>query len=183
MKNAFKWIFLLGPILGWLCLVGACFYQSHRVERVMHDADGLVWHHGSQQLIVEVEEKREGEVTSYRVRIREDNRRTFETTWAVDSDMWGGGFVKAIEVDGDSDLEIVMWGRREGGWVLDHQEGRVVKTRFDQVPEPIRKLSEDWYDSRYFGIIPTLAFPVVIIYYLGYGLIRLIIRVRKKKGA
>ena len=147
----------------------------------MHNADGLVWKDGSQSRVIAVEESEQDETVTYRVRVAEGNRNIFEISLVVDWDMWGGGFVKAVQADQDNDLEVLMWGRREGGWLLDHQGGRIIKTPFDKAPEPVIALSEKWYDHHYSKLIPALVLPVVIVYYLGYGLIRLVMRARQKK--
>lgn len=132
MKKLLKWILLFGPLLGWLALTGSCLFKDYRTDRILHNADGLTWHHGSQRIVVDIEETFSGETTTFRVHIRQGDRSLHETAMTVDNDMWGGGFVKAVQADTDEDLEIVLWGRRETGRVLDHQNGRIVETPFDQ---------------------------------------------------
>ena len=110
-----------------------------------------------------------------------------ETEVSFDFDMFGGGFVRAMQVDDDPDMEIVAWGAHESrkGLFLDFYDGTVMERSFAEVPDNISQLANQWHDSSIKKPVETVLFGFLLIAYYGlYLIIWLGLRlIRRKKPA
>ena len=151
MMRTLKYVFLYGPLAAWLLAAGSCAFQRHAVEHHFRSADGLVWGEGAEAVKVRVEESREGELTNYRIEfVPSDGSPPIRRTFTVDGDMWGGGFVRSLQADGDRERELAAWGRHEAGesFIADYRAGKVVFLPFDDAPPAVREVARRWHDAR-----------------------------------
>ena len=185
MGRVIKWIFLLVPILLWLSLAGSCMYKQHRTDRLMKEADGLIWGDGPDQLIVHVKEEAEGEKDHYLIQImKSDGKVAHKSEINIDRDMWGGGFVKAINADDDAELEVVAWGHYEErtNFYIDYSGGIVQQKTFSQVSAEMKTLARDWHEAHVTdGAGLLFLFIPLLVYYFLCGLILLIVRLWRRK--
>lgn len=143
-----KWMFLLVPLLLWLSLLGLCMYKQHRTERLLQEADGLLWGDGSDQLTIRIKKEQKGEAYHYVIRvIKTDGRIVYESGMVINHDMWGGGFVEALNVDEDAMPEVVAWGAHEEktSYFLDYSKGLVEQKPFSEASSEVRAFARDWH--------------------------------------
>jgi hypothetical protein len=178
MKKVLKFVFLILPVGLWVCLWGYCTIRKTLVRRQIHEADGLCWGMGEKQLTIQVDQSVEGESTQYRVIAkRPDGLVAHRTEFRTDSDLWGGGFVAAVQADEDPDLEILAWGTQEGSLLLDYVDGQVSEIPNDEVSSPIQELGSTWMDAGFRSHAAALALLIPLGFYYGFvavvwGLIR-----------
>ncbi|MFH0800148.1 MAG: hypothetical protein V2A66_08235 [Pseudomonadota bacterium] len=154
----------------------------------MKEADGLVWGTGKDRYVVRVEKtKPEVEIIHYNVKVSQsDGKLIHAYDFWVDLDMYGGGFVKAIQADSDPEREIIVWGRHEykQSFLLDFSEGNVVEKTYDLFSGKTKDLIFRWSDLYIMRPRANIFLGFVLIgYYFICGIIWLIVRLfsRKKK--
>lgn len=174
VKRILKGLLLLGPLLLWLSLAGSCFLKQVRIDRILKEPEGLEWGNAGGRLTVRVTDQQEGEKIRYSLRVTSSDQGVLHTSeLVIDRDMWGGGFVKALDIDGDSDLEILVWGVHEAGnsYYLDYIAGRVVQKPLAEAPERTRALALEWQRAHISAPLGTLLFFFPLAgYYLCLGL-------------
>lgn len=174
-----KWLFLLVPLLLWLSLVGSCMYKQHRIDQLIGKADGLVWGDESRQLAVQIKKKPEGETYHYLIQVmKTDGSIAHESEIVIDFDMWGGGFVEALNADDDAELEVVAWGAHEaeGSYFLDYSGGHVEQRPLSEASNEMKTFVRDWHAAHVTdraGVF-FLFFPLAG-YYVLLGLVLLIV--------
>lgn len=158
------------------------FYQQNQIDKKLLDADGLIWKAGENQFEVLVDEHEEGELLHVKiVVVNSEKNEVFNKTEVIDRDMFSGGFVRAAQVDQDSENEIVIW-HANAKYYLDFEEGHVKEASFDQVPQEVKSLARSWY--RYnvtAGLEMSVLLIFMVFYYVLYVLIKGILRLFKKK--
>jgi hypothetical protein len=184
VKRILKILIFL-PLLLWISLIGSCVIKQYNLDRVIKEPDGLTWAQNSDSLSVNVRKDITGEVETIVIRITNPaGTNVHVSTMDIDHDMWGGGFVKAVDVDSDGTLEVMAYGIRERktSFYLDFQNGEIRKKFYGEWPDYALRLVEDWrtvhFDYRMGGFL--LFFPVAGFYLL-YGLIRLIYGLVKRR--
>ena len=183
-KRLIKWLFLYVPILLWLLTVGSCIYKQHRTDRLMMEAEGLIWGDNSAQLIVHVQEKMIGEENHYQIQVVKPNGEiVHESEMVIDYDMWGGGFVKAVNADDDEELEVVAWGAHEEreSFYLDYLESNVQKKSFSKASTETKSLAREWHNAQFADEVPFVLFLLLIVYYILFGLVSLIVRLWRRR--
>lgn len=186
MKRVVKFVFLLLPIGLWVSLWGYCTIRKALVGRQIHEANGLCWGIGEKQLTIQVDQSAEGEATRYVVQaVRPDGQVGHRTEFRADSDLWGGGFVVAVQADEDPDLEVLAWGTREGSLLFDYVDGQVMEIPNDAVSSRIQELASTWMDAGFRSHAAALVLLVPLGFYYGFvaavwGLIRVARRLLRR---
>lgn len=183
--NRFKKILLIWPIVLLLGLWGHSSYQRYQNDRKLLDADGYVWKAGDKQFVVRVNQREDGELLKVRIEVVDfEKKEIYKKAETINRDMFGGGFVRAVQVDSDSESEIVVWHGR-AKYYLDFSEGNVIEIPFDRVPQEVKDLTTNWYKYNVMaGLGMTLLLIFVLCYYILYILVIGFLRLLKRnKGA
>ena len=182
MKNKLKIILLIWPIVLLIGTYGHISYKQTQIDKKLMLADGLIWESEEKQFKVKVHQRENGELLHIQINVFDpENREIFTTSEVIDRDIFGGGFVRAIQVDSDPEKEIVIWQVRTS-YYLDFSKGHVKKVSFDQVPQQIKDLAKNWHKYNVMaGITITLLLLFVACYYILYIIVRVILRLFKRK--
>jgi len=183
MKNKLKIILLIWPIILLLGMYWHFSYERKQIDEKLLEADGLVWQSGKKQFKVRVHQGEDGELLHIGIEVvGPENKEVYKTSEIIDRDMFGGGFVRAVQVDKDPEKEIVVWHAR-AGYYLDFSEGSVKKISFDQVPQQIKDLAKSWHRYNVMaGLTMTLLLIAVICYYVLYIFVKVILGLFKRKS-
>jgi len=186
VKRFLKWFFLLAPLLCWFGLIGYCIVGKSRANKGMGEADGLVWGSGESKVTVRVVSNLQGEIRKHSITATKPNHAALlETEFSVDEDMWGGGFVKAMQADQDPELEVVAWGHHEfkESFFLDYVDGDVLKRPFNEASPEAREKARYWHETNVMNPkVPLFAFFPLAAYYTLAAMILLILRfVRRRR--
>jgi len=165
-----------------LVIVLHTFYQRHNIDKKIVDANGLVWTAGGKQFVVQVNEREDGELLEIGiVVVGPEKKEIYKKIEVIDRDMFGGGFVRAIQVDQDPENEIVVWHAR-AKYYLDFSEGKVTDVSLEQAPRQIKDLAERWHKYNVMaGMEITLWLIFVLGYYMVYFLVKGAIGLFKRK--
>ena len=179
MKRVIKNFFLLAPIVLFLLSMAVSGFQQWQINQKMKEADGLVWGTGKDRYVVHVEKtKPDVEKINYNVKVSQGDGNVIHAyDFRVDFDMYGGGFVKAIQDDSDPEQEIIVWGRHEykTSFLLDFSEGKVTEKPYDLFSENTKGLIFQWGDLYIMRPAANIFLGfVLIVYYFIYGIIWLI---------
>jgi hypothetical protein len=184
MKRAIKYLLFLWPIpvLAYLSFI-TLSSQSNVDEKFM-EADSLIWGQGNEQITAHVKQTSSGEQKFFEILLIGNNLQAPEKKlFALDEDMWGGGFVKAIQADDDPELELIAWGIHEyrDSFLLDYHEGKIREIPFADTTEDIQSLSVQWRQAYIINGM-TLSFFVIfiVVYYIFMGIIWLIFKITRK---
>ena len=182
MKKVFKIILLVWPIvllLGMCCL---SYYQRQQIDRKLLKADGVIWKTGEKQFVVRVHQRKDGEKLYILIKVvGPENKEIYKTNETIDRDMFGGGFVRAVQADKDPEKEIAVWQPRNS-YYLDFSDGSVEKLPFDRVPQQVKDLAENWHRYNVMaGITTVILFLFVLCYYILYIIVKGILRLFKRK--
>jgi hypothetical protein len=182
IRNKLKIILLVWPIVLLLGISLHASYQRHQIDKKLLEADGLVWKAGGEQFIVQVNQREEGELLHIDMEVlNPEKKEIYKKTEVIDRDMFGGGFVRAAQVDQDSENEIIVWHAR-AKYYLDFSEGNVVEVSFDKVPQQVKNLAESWHKYNVMaGLERTLLVIFVFSYYILYLLIKGTMKLFKRK--
>ena len=181
MKSKFKIILLVWPIVLLVGMFGYSSYERQQIDKKLLEADGLVWETDGKQFIVRVNQREDGELLHIQIKVvNPENKEIYITSEVIDRDMFGGGFVRAVQVDHDPENEIIVWHTR-AAYYLDFSEGNVKKVAFDQVPQQVKDLAKSWHKYNVMaGLTMTLLLLSVVCYYILYVFVKIILRVLKK---
>jgi len=181
IKNKFKIILLIWPIILLIGMYWHFSYERKQIDEKLLETDGLVWESGANQFTVRVNQREDGELLHIQIKVEDpQNKKNYITSEVIDRDMFGGGFVRAVQVDNDLEKEIVVWHTR-AGYYLDFSEGSVKKVSFDQVPQEIKDLAKNWHKYNVMASLTmTLLLLSVVCYYILYVFVKVILRVFKK---
>ena len=77
--------------------------------------------------------------------VKPDGKIAHESGIVIDKDMWGGGFVKAVNADDDAELEVVAWGAHEAreSFYLDYAEGIVQQKPFSHATTKTKDIATE----------------------------------------
>lgn len=182
MKNKSKIISLIWPII---LLVGMYWYYSYerqQIDKKLLEADGLVWESGEKQFKAKVKQQEDGELLHIQIKVTgPENKEIYKISEIIDRDMFGGGFVRAVQVDKDPEKEIIVWHTR-ARYYLDFSEGIVKKVPFDGVPQQVKELAKSWHK---YNVMASLTMTIllfsVVCYYILYFLVKVVLKLFKKK--
>jgi hypothetical protein len=184
MKRAIKYLLFLWPIPVLAYLIFITLASQANVDEKFMEADGLIWGQGDEQITAHVKQTSSGEQKSFEILLIGNNLQTpGKNLFTFDEDMWGGGFVKAVQADDDPELELIAWGIHEyrDSFLLDHHEGKIRKIPFANTTEDIQGLSVQWRQAYIINGM-TLSFFVIfiVVYYIFMGIIWLIVKIIRK---
>jgi len=182
MKNKFKIILLVWPIILLLGVYWHFSYERKQIDKTLLEADGLVWKSGEKQFLVRVNQREDGELLHIKiVVVNSEKEEVYNKTEVIDRDMFGGGFARAVQVDQDSENEIVVW-HSHAKYYLDFTEGHVKEVSFDQVPQHVKGLAKSWHKYNVMaGLGMSILLIFVVCYYILYILILGFLRLIKRK--
>lgn len=186
MRNKLKFVLLIWPIVLLLGMWCTAFYQQHQIDKKLLNADGLVWKAGEEQFEAQVKEYEDGELLHIKiVVVNSEKEEVYNKIEVIDRDMFGGGFVRAVQVDRDSENEIVVW-HSKAKYYLDFAEGHVREVTFDRVPQQVKGLAKSWHKYNVMAglemsILLIFVFCYYSLYILVMGFLRLIKRKRNRK--
>ncbi len=182
VKNKLKIVLLVWPLVLLLGVLLLFSYQRNQIDKTLLEADGLVWKAKGKQFAVHVNTHEDGELFHVRIEVVDpENKEVYTKTEVIDRDMFGGGFVRAVQVDQDSESEIVVWHAR-AKYYLDFSEGNVREVSFEQVSQQVKDLAKSWHKYNVMaGLETTILFISVFCYYILYGLIMGFLRLFKRK--
>lgn len=157
-------------------------YQQHRIDEKLLEADGLIWKSGEKQFEARVTQDEDGELLNIKISIvNSAAKEVYKKTEIIDRDMFGGGFVRAMQVDQDSDNEIIIW-HAKAKYYLDFSEGQVREISFDRVPQEVKRLAENWHKYNVMAAMEIAIFiAFVVCYYILYVLVKGILRLFRRK--
>jgi len=179
--NKIKTILLVWPIFLLLGIFLYYSYQRQQIDTKLLEADGLIWKSGEKQFLTHINPHEDGERLYIEIEVVDfEKNKIYKKTEVIDRDMFGGGFVRAAQVDQDSENEIIVW-HAQGKYYLDFSQGAVREVSFDQVPQQVKDLADRWHKYNVMaGLETTLLLIFVFSYYILYifakGLLRLLNR-------
>ncbi len=187
MKRAIKYLLFLWPIPVLAYLVFITLSSQANISDKLIEANGLIWGKGDEQITLNVKQTSWGEQESFEILfVGKKNQDLEKYTFTIDKDMWGGGFVKAVQADDDQELELVAWGAHESrdSFLLDYHEGEIRKILFANTSKYIKSLTVQWRQAYVINGM-TLSFFVIfgVVYYIFIGIIWLIVKILKKKSS
>ncbi|MCP3929879.1 MAG: hypothetical protein GY705_12360 [Bacteroidetes bacterium] len=184
MKRAIKYLFLLWPIPMLAYLVFINLSSQSNVAVKLMEANGLIWGNGDEQITVQVKQSSLGEQESYEIQLIGKNRDDPEKyILNIDKDMWGGGFVKAVQANEDPEMELIAWGIHEErvSFLLEHHEGEIRKTLFENTSQNIKDLASEWRQAH---VVNGMTLSIFVLFatvnYILIGMTWLIIRTVNK---
>lgn len=182
IKNKIKLILLVWPIILLLGVLLYFSYQRYQIDKILLEADELVWEADEKQFTVQVNQHEDGELLHIMIKVVDpEKKEIYKKTEVIDRDMFGGGFVRAVQVDQDSEYEIVVW-HSQAKYYLDFSEGNVTEVSFDHVLLHIKSLAESW--RRYnvmAGVETAILLIFVVCYYVFYFFVKGILWLFKRK--
>ena len=165
VRNKLKKFLLIWPIVLLFGVWWNVSYQQHQIDKKLLAADGLIWSPGEQQVEVRVTQSEDGELRNIKISVvNSEMKEIYRKTEIIDRDMFGGGFVRAIQVDQDSDNEIVIWHAR-AKYYLDFSEGYVKEMPYDGLSQEVRALAESW---RTYNVMAPLRMTICLIFLFCY---------------
>ena len=184
MKRVIKYLFFLWPIPILTYLIFITFSGQAAVDDKLMDVNELVWGKDDEKITITVKQTTSGEQVSYEISLIGNNRPTLENyTFIIDRDMWGGGFVKAVQADDDPELEVIAWGIHESrdSFLLDYHKGKVRKIKFTNASKDVQSLASRWHQAHVMNGMTLSVFGMfLVVYYLFVGGIWLIIKAIKR---
>lgn len=168
MKRAIKYLLLLWPIPVLAYLIFITLSSQANVDDKLMEANGLIWGKGDEQITVQVKQSSSGEQESLEILLSGKNRQNLEKfLLTINKDMFGGGFVKAVQADDDPEFELIAWGSHEEqeSFLLDHQKGEIRKTPFTKASKDIQNLAIQWRQAH---VMNGMTLSVFVIFSAGY---------------
>jgi hypothetical protein len=170
--------------------IGSSVVDQTSINKKLGEAHGLVWEDGDKHIIATVTRITEGELNSYEIKlIDSDSNFLFKDIFVVDTDMYGGGFVKATQIDSDHDPELIIWGshERDKSYVLDFSEGKINKTEFNKLPESVHELTKRWHKAHIEYRATAVLLAILAVGYYGILMafwlaIKIIQRFKKRRA-
>ncbi|WP_163340369.1 hypothetical protein [Desulfopila sp. IMCC35008] len=189
MWRTLKILLFLWPIPVMAYFFYNYIFDQAQIDKKLIEAHGLLWRNGEKHITVNVTQSSSGELNSYEIiLIDNDNNILQKDLFIVDGDMFGGGFVKAIQADKDQNLELIAWGshERKRSYLLDYSEGEIIKTGFDKLPEEIHELTRQWHQAYVTNGMTLAVFGILSISYYGmvmtiWLIIKSVQRIKKRK--
>ncbi len=182
MENKFKIILLIWPIVLLVGMFGYFSYERQQIDKKLMDADGLVWEADGKQFTVRVNQREDGELLHIQIKmVGPDSKKVYKTDEIINRDMFGGGFVRAAQVDKDNEKEIIVW-HAQAKYYLDFVQGSVKKVSFDRVEQEIKDLAKSWHRYNVMaGLEMTTLIFFMFCYYGLYFLVKVVLKLFKKK--
>jgi len=180
--NKIKIILLVWPIVLICGVLLHSSYKSRQIDSQLSESDGMIWKTEKQDFTVHIDKQEDGELLHINIRVTgPDNTDIYTIRETIDRDMFGGGFVRAVQTDEDPELEILVWHARSS-YTLDFKKGRVETISFEKAPQTVKNLAKNWHKYNVMaGLEITLLFLFVFCYYLVYLIINSILNFYNQK--
>lgn len=183
MWNKFKIAIIILPVLAVVLLVGNTIYEQRKIDQQLSNANNLVWGSGDDEITFQVQKSSSGELDTYEISQHRNNQPRHEKdNFVVNKDMYGGGFINAVQADNDQELEVLVWGiaEEDKSYLLDYSEGKLVKKSFKQLPDEIKDLARQWHEVNITNPMAILFFALFALsLYSFIGIIWLIRKIIK----
>ncbi|MCF8067877.1 MAG: hypothetical protein K9L30_04760 [Desulfobacterales bacterium] len=185
IKRAFKIFIFIWPILVMVYLIGNNIFDKKNVAIKLSNPNEVVWGSDDEQITILVNQTSFDEQSAYEITLFKNGGQILsKDEFIIDKDMFGGGFVKAVQADSDQELELVAWGSHEydKSYMLDFSGGQVLKTDFTKAPEEIRNLANEWRQIHVMDRFTILSLGILFFgYYVFVSIIVIIIKVVRKR--
>lgn len=175
MKQILKWV-LLGlfatPFLLWLFFFIPNAEQLSELRMAVKPIEAINWGDGENRLMVKTSLtlKFETEEEHHQIEVvGSDGRVQGRTTLVFSRDLWGGGFVKAMDVDDDNVLELVAWSTN-GSFFLDYSADAITKKAWNEASKSARSLAPQYFNAREFSTMLGFSFTILIGIYFVCGI-------------
>ena len=184
MKRAIKNLIILWPVPILVYLIFITLSSQAKVAEELTEANGLKWGKDDEQITIQIKESSMGEQKTFEILTvgkNLDSQNIFLLT--INEDMFGGGFVKAVQADDDQELEVIAWGSHEEqeSFLLDHQEGEIRKIPIIDASEDIQKLAIEWHQAHVMNGMTLSVFVIFAVgYYVFIGIIWITVKIIKK---
>lgn len=178
----FKLFLLAWPLVLLIGMGGYSFHERRQIDRQLSEPDNMIWTHEKQDFIVHIEKTEDGELLNFIIRVTSpDSTDIYRKNETIDRDMFGGGFVRATQIDDDPELEIIVWQVRSS-YILDFKAGQVKLIPFDIVSQDVKNLAKKWHQYNVMaGLETTLLFLFVFCYYVIYFVLNFILNLYNRK--
>jgi hypothetical protein len=184
MKRGIKYLVILWPFPILVYLVFITLSSQAKVAEELIEANGLKWGKGDEQITIKIKESSLGEQKTFEILPVGKNRESQEIfLLTINEDMFGGGFVKAVQADDDQELVVIAWGSHEEqeSFLLDHREGEIRKTPFNKASKDIQNLAMEWHQAYVMNGMTLSVFMIfAVIYYILVGIIWMTVKIIKK---
>lgn len=186
MKKLLKLVFMFLPFIVLAVVLSVNSDHGSQSSSQMRDVDGLIMGTAGNRYTVRNNRTVENEVTTDVIIVKDkDGKVVHDISISMDHDMFGLGFVKAMQADADPELEVVAWGNniREGkSFFLDFAGGAIIKRPIEEISSEAQGMIENYKNanSESYGVF----FYFIIltpIYYLLYAFVRGFITAPAKK--
>ena len=125
-----KLVLLFLPFIVLAVIISLNHYRSSRIFARMQDANGLKMGTADKRFIVSTNRSIKNEVTTDIITVTDHNGKVvLRNSISMDHDLYGLGFVKAMQADDDPEMEVVAWGNniREGkAFILDFDGAEII---------------------------------------------------------
>jgi hypothetical protein len=140
---------LLLPVLLWLAYIAFLGLGRKMIEADFRPVRDIVWQGAGGALSLQSEVDVQGEQHQYRLSVRQpDGRILLRRSVLIDWDMGGGGFVAAMQVDADPELEWVVADKnpRSGNnFFIDYDNPGVRRRPLSAASPEARAAINDWF--------------------------------------
>lgn len=175
--------------LPFIVLAVVLYVNSNRnsqIDNHMQDANGLIMGTADNRFTVRVTSSVENEVTTDVIVVTgQVGGVVQEISVSMDHDMFGLGFVKAMQADSDPELELVAWGNniRDGKpFFLDFAGGTIVRKPIEEISAAAQGLIENYKNANSSSYGVFFYFIILTpLYYLLYAFVRGFIAAPAKK--
>jgi hypothetical protein len=151
---------ILAVVFSIVLIVIIDFYGDIRTDSYMKEVNGMIWGTGKEELRAYVQDLGTSTEKQYLLLTISDikNRIVFEKELVINWDLWGSGFLKAMQVDDDPEPEIVFYVFRSrefnaerfnsetnpifSNFYLDIKSGKVEAKDFRTASSKARELAE-----------------------------------------
>jgi hypothetical protein len=180
MWRIFKILMLLWPVPLMIYFIGGNIVDKAYIDKKLSDPNTLVWDSGDKRITFTVTTTSSGEKTAYDISLAgNDGQILFHDEFVSDHDMYGGGFVQAVQADDDQELELVVWGVNEQrtSYLLDYVDGQIVRISYDRFPDEIKTITREWHQIHIGGGMTIAFFGMFCCgYYFIAGLVWLFVK-------
>ena len=186
MKLFVKLVFMLFPFLVLGTIISVNYYLNSKIFKHTQDADGFIMGSAENRFVVHTKRSTKNEVTTNNVVVTDrDGKVVQDNSFSMDHDMYGLGFVKAMQADSDPALEVVAWGNnllKGEAFILDYADGTIIKRPIEELSSTAQGLIESFKKTtlRSYGLT---VFNIILtpMYYIFYLIVFLILRAFRKK--
>jgi|GEM_PF-2927259 hypothetical protein len=173
-----KRFIILLPLFSWFIWLSWLFYVQHQIAPYFIDINGMMWQINQTQWIAHLQQLPipNTEEENFVITINDvHGNLVYTTELLVDYDLNNSGFIKAMQVDDDSEWEIVFATNNRTfaqNFYLDLSTGKIETKSLANVSFQVKQLIKKWFDYYVFNVFTTgFAIIFTVIFYGVYLLI------------